>query len=275
MALTEWGQGATNGREFGKLGICIMAWSIVRHAFVIVFGNFTNALRASVVPSLILIATIGVFGMTADLSIFEETSDPTTTPIPTMTLVGMFGIAALVMIVFAWVAVTWHRFILLEEYPAIVPAFGGRPILPYAGRTLMIALQMFVVMMPVMLIIGPLLLASPAVAGLAIFALGILLSFFWLRVCVSLPSVAVGEHMGSVAAWRTTNDIWQTILGVCAITALLNYGANLAVTLIASNLGFVFDILQIAVQWVSMMVGISILTTIYGHVIEGRPLAGS
>ena len=252
-----------------------MAWNIVRHAFIIVFGNFTNALRASVVPSLILIGTIGAFAMTADLSMFEETFDPTVTSLPTMSVMGIFAISALAMIVFAWVAVTWHRFILLEEYPSIFPAFGGRPVFPYAGRTLMIALQMFVVMIPLMLLTGPLFLASPAVASLAIFALGILLSFLWLRVCVSLPSVAVGEHMGSIDAWRKTNDIWQTILGVCAITALLNYGANLAVTLIASNLGFVFDILQIAVQWVSMMVGISILTTIYGHVIEGRPLAGS
>lgn len=252
-----------------------MAWNIVRHAFVIVFGNFTNALRASVVPSLILIAVIGVFAMTADLSIFDEGANATEMSFTTMTILGMFGIGALAMVVFAWVAVTWHRFILLEEYPAIVPAFGGRPILPYAGRTLMIALQMIFVMIPVMLLVGPFLTFSATTASLVTLGLGICLSFLWLRVCVSLPSVAVGEHMGSVAAWRTTSDIWQTILGVCAITTLLNYGANLAITLIASNLGFVFDILHIAVQWVSMMVGISILTTIYGHVVEGRPLAGT
>jgi hypothetical protein len=31
-------------------------------------------------------------------------------------------------------------------------------------------------------------------------------------------------------------------------------------------------LVDIFVQWLTLMVGVSILTTLYGHVIEGRPL---
>jgi len=251
-----------------------MAWNIVRHAFVIVFGNFGNALRASVVPSLLLIGAFVGMGTMIDFPTAANGIDIENISQPGLAAVLILALGVFAMFVFAWVAVTWHRFILLEEYPSMVPAMSGRPIWPYVGRTLMIVLQMMIVMIPLMFLVLPLLMNLPAVGSLLSIGLSILLTFLWLRVCVSLPSVAVGTHMGSVEAWGKTAKIWQTILGVCVIMGVLNFVAGLLPAVLASNLPFIAGVMSIAIQWVSMMIGISVLTTIYGHVVEGRPLSG-
>lgn len=252
-----------------------MAWNIVRHAFVIVFGNFGNALRASAVPSILLICVFGLVATVSGLPLTGADVPVENLEQPMLSALLIIAGFAFAMFAFSWVAVTWHRFILLEEYPAIVPATSGRPIWPYARRTLMIVLQMTAVMVPLFLVFGGLLLMSPTMAMVVTIGLSILMTFLWLRVSVSLPSVAVGTHMGSVHAWGETNGIWQTILGVCVIMTVLNFVATLIPSVLFSNLPFVAGAMNIAIQWLSMMIGVSVLTTIYGHVIEGRPLSGA
>ena len=56
---------------------------------------------------------------------------------------------------------------------------------------------------------------------------------------------------------------------------VLNFVATLIPSVLFSNLPFVAGAMNIAIQWLSMMIGVSVLTTIYGHVIEGRPLSGA
>lgn len=38
--------------------------------------------------------------------------------------------------------------------------------------------------------------------------------------------------------------------------------------------GWVGFVVQVVTGWVSLMLGISVLTTLYGHVVERRPLNG-
>jgi hypothetical protein len=133
-------------------------------------------------------------------------------------------------------------------------------------------------MIPVMFLVLPLIMGGggSTIAGfVGVVGLNVMLTFIWLRLSVSLPSVAVGEPMGSVEAWTKTNDVWEMILGISIIVIVLNFAATTIVTTLFSGIPVVFGVLSIAVQWVSMMVGISILTTIYGHVIEGRSLTGT
>ncbi len=261
-----------------------MAWNIVRHAFVIVFGNLGNAIKASLVPFLILIGVLFVLAVLLGAPLYQDAL----APIPDdqaagLAIVGLISIP-LYLFVFAWIAVTWHRFILLEEYPATVPAVSGRPIGAYIARTLMMMLQMIGVMIPLMLILVPLLggLANPDAMTLTttsglIFALvvGIVLSFFWLRIGVSLPGVAVDKPMNSRQAWSETKPVWQTILGASVIMVVLNLLVSVAFSLLFTGIPLISYILSIIIQWVTMMIGVSVLTTIYGHVVEGRSLSGT
>jgi hypothetical protein len=258
-----------------------VAWNIVRHAFVIVFGNLKEALRASLVPFLILIGVLFVLMTTLGLPVYQDAL--VTPPIGQESSIALAGFISipLYMFIFAWVAVTWHRYILLEEYPATVPAVANRPIGAYIGRTLMMTLQLVLVMIPVMLLVIPFIgnagtLMLNTGSGLIFsIVIGSILSFFWLRIGVSLPAVAVGKPMSSREAWTETKPVWQTILGASVIMVALNLAVTLAFSLLFTGIPLISYVLSVAMQWVTMMVGVSVLTTIYGHVVEGRPLTGT
>lgn len=265
------------------MGKNILAWNIVRHAFVITFGNFNDALKASIVPFAILTAMLYVAAIAVGLPI----SAAPLTQINQDDVPGFlkFSVIAipLYLFMFSWVAVTWHRFILCEEYPAIIPAIKDRPILPYIKRTLWLTLQMIVVMIPISLVVGLVMViffgqtsdisaSSPSAVFPAIL-MGVLFSYFWFRWGISLPAVAVGKSITSAEAWRNTKMLAPTIFGVAAILSLLNVVVSVVLTEYLSGIAAVGFVLNLMFQWVTVMVGVSILTTLYGHVIEGRPLA--
>ena len=60
-------------------------------------------------------------------------------------------------LLFAWIAVPWHRFALLGERPAtIVPLPGGRLVLGYAWRTFVIAIASFLPLLVLSALVAPL-----------------------------------------------------------------------------------------------------------------------
>lgn len=264
-----------------------VAWNIVQHAFKIVFGNLRYALRASIIPFLIMMVVLFVLAKLLGLPLYL---DPTAAPpagleaaISVYTLVSI----PFYLFIFGWIAVTWHRYILLEEYPRTVPEISNRPIGAYVGRTLMMILQLIVAMIPVfmvvMLIVG-VLFGAQGPEGLQLdnpsgFSFGIivgtLMTYLWFRIGVSLPAVAIGKPMNSREAWQQTAPVWQTLLGVSAILALLNLAVTLVFSQVFAGIPIVSYVINVAIQWATMMIGVSVLTTIYGHVVEGRPLAGN
>ena len=255
-----------------------MAWNIVRHAFVIVFGNLSNAIKASLVPTLLLAGAFVGFGSIMDIQIVEGNMDLEDLSQSGVTVLAGLGLLVFAMFVFAWVTVTWHRFILKEEYPDVVPSISGRPIWPYVARTLMITLQFMLLLIPLFILIMALaniLFSNIVTAAIFGVALNVLYAFVWFRVAISLPSVAVGEHMGSMDAWEITSEHSRDILMMSVVIIVLNSVMSMGVATLFGGLPLVAFILRIIVQWTTMMVGISVLTTLYGHIVEGRSLSGS
>jgi hypothetical protein len=92
------------------------------------------------------------------------------------------------------------------------------------------------------------------------------------RLTTALPASAIGSGQPFMAGWDATKGASADIL----VLAVIAVGAHLVLAL----LGFlVFDripvvslIWNIVVTWLVTMVGVSILTTLYGHYIEKRPL---
>ena len=58
------------------------------------------------------------------------------------------------MFVTSWVAVAWHRFILLEEPAGLLPGISGRPIWSYLRKSIMLGLLIVLIAIPVMFIFG-------------------------------------------------------------------------------------------------------------------------
>ncbi len=264
-----------------------MAWNIVRHAFAMVFNNFGQALRATVGPGLLLMAAWLLFFVLTGLrlDIVDGNTDPATIPdgISRLSLLLILPLLAFSFFVMGWIAVAWHRFILLEEYSGILPASTGRPIWGYIGKSLLLGLVLGLAAIPLSMVIGLVTLpflsagAGPSVIVFAISGLliGTVIGILWFRTAICLPAKAVGKNMTFREAWTYTREIKGKIVGVTVIIVGLNICAGLVLEIVFSGVPVMSLVAELAINWVSMMVGISVLTTIYGHVVEGRPLSGS
>lgn len=252
----------------------MLAVRLVKHALRMITGNLSQALRASIVPFLLLAAA---FVIVLGLGGFGDPTRFLASPAPSVFLI--FVLIPLAMFVFGWVAVTWHRYILLEEQTGWIPQISGRPIWPYVGTTFLWVLRVFVVAIPLMLIVGSLASGMLASGGVPIFALlimsavNILLSYIGMRWALPLPAKAIGSEMRFSDSWKATKPLGAAIFGVVVtllvFNMLISFVAGLLSIVLPAIIGF---ILNAAASWLTGMLGISILTTLYGHIVEGRDL---
>lgn len=257
-----------------------MAWQLVRHAFVMIFSNLGQALRVSVFPYALLIAAAVIVFTTSGIpfNMNPEQMGAVAGSGSTSFLTFLLLIALMVfaIFVFGWVAVSWHRFILREEYSGMIPAVTDRPIWPYVGRSMWLGLLVTLIAIPVFMVVGlvsiPLAQVSMVFPFLAMFAGFVLIAYLWMRWAIALPSIAIGEEMKGSDAWAETAPHSQTIFFVVLILMAFNIIPPILLESVyqaAPIIGFVIDVV---IQWVIIMLSLSILTTLYGHIVEGRPL---
>ena len=260
-----------------------MALNIVVHTFRMIFGNLGQALRISVGPYLILIVVSLTLFSLGGMPMAMSADVPSISPFAALIPVIMIP---LFLFITAWVAVSWHRFILLEEYSGTLPAVKGRPIWPYAGKVILLGLLLAVVSIPLFLLLSAAIMPVMGGVGMApdptadvplvaivIFAIAaVLLAILSLRWGVALVGTALGKPLGFFEAWRATKPISGVIVGVAIILALINIVPGQIISMVYNVSGLLGLLLEIALTWLTMMLGISILTTLYGHVIEERPL---
>ncbi|QQA42834.1 hypothetical protein [Pelagovum pacificum] len=262
-----------------------MSVHIVRHAIMMVLRNIVDALKVSAVPvalGLILaVVLITVLGL--DLETVQMMSDPVAMSDPEAIAVedaGPMLILLLVLIptvlfVFGWVAVAWHRFVLLEEYPGAVPTTPFPAVRTYVGRSLLIGVLILLVMVPSMfvlsLVLTPLMMVNQLL-GISVFTilLSLVTSYVSLRWALVLPAAAIGDSMKLSESWSRTAKLSNQILGVALLLALLNFVLGLLAVPFGALGG---QVIGIAITWFVGMVGLSVLTTLYGHLVENRPLA--
>lgn len=91
------------------------------------------------------------------------------------------------------------------------------------------------------------------------------------RLSVILPGAALGEKVRLGDAWRRTAGSSGAIILLAVVSILAAIVIDLPLFVLGSVplLAFAWGA---ATAWLKMMVGISILTTLYGHFVEGRAL---
>ncbi len=249
-------------------------WIIFRHAVNMVMRNLPQAVRISLVPMLIGLvlgaALVAVSGLPEDIfdaaSGLEQGLNPDNAGGLVMTLV-LLGL--LLLTVQLWIFVAWHRFILLEEYPTgWVPGFRGDRILAYAGRGLLLGLIAFAVVFAA----GILSAVTGQLAPVIMVLATVFLVFLVFRLATILPAAAIGRPLTLVQAWEATRGSAGAILGLLVVTVmvqvLLQVISGLSLVVFAP-LGILF---QIFATWAMSLVNVSILTTLFGHYVEGRSL---
>lgn len=251
----------------------MISWRIFVHSVRQVFGNFGASLRIS--GPVILAGIVGT--LVLGVGVTDETLAGNQ--------VFMHQIMGRALLWFAiigfaglWVAVAWHRFVLLEEHSGtLLPTLYGGQMLSYFGRGLLIGLLLmaigFAIGLVVGLVISPFMSSSPLIAGLIlVIMVRVPLSWVFYRYCLVLPAAALGEPMRLAESWAKTATIsgglFRLVLIITAVSVIGEILGNLM-----SEAGLIVSLgFTLAYQWSVLMISISILTTLYGHLVEGREL---
>ena len=111
------------------------------------------------------------------------------------------------------------------------------------------------------------------VAILPIVNILFFISFYYLffRAGLVLPSIALDETMSIRKSFRETKDISNEIWGLAAIviTMILSIGIISGILAPSNIIGV---LVTSFFQWIVVMISASLMTTLYGHVVERRPI---
>ncbi|WP_152610506.1 hypothetical protein [Leisingera sp. ANG-DT] len=251
-------------------------WALFSHSVGMLTRNFGDMLRVFLVPTLLIVVVCGVFlKVTGLLDVLQL---GVMTPLQEDSGLGgpLFIVAILSLLIGMWSVVAWHRFVLLEELPqGWVPQLRTDRVMAYFGRSLQIALVLFCMMLPVLLVILFLTMAlsgaGSATLHLINLPIAIFITYLVLRLSVILPAAALGKDMGLRDAWNSTANSFGDLLGLAAIMVAAQYaGQFIAESLDGSSLVAIG--VSFFVSAALALLNISLLTTLYGHYVEGRPV---
>jgi hypothetical protein len=250
-------------------------YQLLRHVVQQVFGNLGSAARITL--PLLALPYLIFLGTNADLvSQMAQPIDPGAAQLPTPD-VNILGIVLTVvtgLIGWLWAAVSWHRFVLLEEYPSgLLPTFRGDRLISYLGASLIIGLIVLLASMIMGLGIGLVTAILQNMAIAFILGVGLVFGISWIaaRVGLILPSAAIGERLRVGESWSATAPVSSQIILPIIVIALVSTVVGQAVVLIFGTT-VVGLLLSAVVSWLQLLVNLALMTTLYGNLIEGRQL---
>ena len=251
------------------IGTIRKGWALFLHAFFMVYNNLGAAARISI--PWVLVSGIGggacVFVLDHML----------TMQVPMVQFAGVAGVFVLLVVLAAIssiIAIQWHRFVLLGELPS--GYLTGWRELPYRAYTIQVLKILFflVVLSYFSRILIALLFPAESVI-LSALALSLIVTFVFLRLAIGLPAIALSnDSIGPAKSWEMSKDFREVLFVTSILLTLLNTIPEILGLFTAGVfLLFVLTlIIFVVLVWFSMMVGISLLTTLYGVYVENRPL---
>jgi hypothetical protein len=256
----------------------MMGWKLFVRAVTLLIENLGEALRVSAVPYLVVIgASILLSGGAPESALVlpdPTTEDPSGAATAQMAEAASSAllIGILNLIVTLWVAVAWHRYVLLAEQPSgWLPAFHGPEMLGYLGRSILIGLIVGVAILGIAIPLGALAVGIPPLTPLVPLVGGFIGALLFYRLGVVLPARAVGRKMPLGEAMEATRGHTGTVAALAALTLAFTLLLQVP-TILDGGTGPVTALYQGVVGWIGLMVGVSTLTALYGVVIEGRPV---
>lgn len=274
--------------------------------------NWKTAIRLSWLLVLVIVAVYVVFLTIFGAPILNTTDDGgqdgTRSVSIFIFLVAWLGLFSVFLLGPASIAVGWHRYGLRGEIPANPYLFPPqRLIWPYVWRGIKLGLKLLAVAIPIgfslsfimaLFFHNTAMLPSGAVpfsffVASTIVNLLFTTLFLWVffRIGLGLPGVAVGQDMRSGASWNLTQSVSEALFTTAflvavlqTIPALLAYLLELIfptqqggiVENMPSGSALFWDLLPIpiylAFSIINFFVGFGVLTVIYGHLQEDKPI---
>jgi hypothetical protein len=120
--------------------------------------------------------------------------------------------------------------------------------------------------------IGIISIGLPALAGIMSLILIGAAAYLFFRLGIMLPAAALGEKLTLGETWDVTKGRSSIIL----VLALIVVGASVIIQLPSwfnDNPSSIINVVySLVVNWFATIIGISVLTTLYGHFVENRPI---
>lgn len=193
-------------------------------------------------------------------------------------------VAILSMFVFSSIAVSWHRYILLDEVPrGWARLRADNVVWRYFGNTLLIFLTLFCGLAPVVLLAAVLLAVfdnAGIMLSIPLYLAGILfaLAAFY-RLSVKLPAIALERQDYMMRdAWASSRENnWQLIaLGFLFLACVMILAVLVGIAswyIAQTGIGFLLLLsmaVQILLNWIVTIMGVTLLTSLYGFFVEKR-----
>jgi len=249
--------------------------NLFMHSVRLVLGDWRNALRVTGLLYLIYAIPALILGLLFPAGPAGQNPEQAMATMASFAPVGIIT-GLLLAVVYVWLAVTWHRYILLDEQPAgQLPAFHRSEVLSYAGNAILLWLISLVVFLVVGLVASPLAflgLVGAILIGIIVLAVALIVNY---RLGLVLPSRAVGQKLTLGEAWAATKGQNSTILVLAIVSALAAVVIDIPamVLVFLPGIGSILGLLWTLVTgWVKLVVGVSILTTLYGVYVEKRAI---
>jgi len=244
----------------------MQGFSILKQSLRLIFGNLPQSLKLSSPLLIVLISAFAIYGPNYFLGEFNPNS-PNALPPSALILQLLTVVAGL------WVAVAWHRFVLLEEFPAgVLPAFHGGLMLGYFGYGILLGILVGLATFAVGLLVGFALFWAPVLMTIGIIATMVWGFWIFYRLSPILPGQAIGNTMRFKEAWASTKPLSWAILGAMVVFVVSFVALAFVGGLVATLVPLIGGVVILALNWLYALVGVSFLTTLYGVAIEGRSI---
>ncbi len=254
----------------------MQGWKLFKHALRMVVGNWRDAIRIFWMPCL-LIGLIFVWVLRTISPIIaasiSDVSGSAAEPVA-----GSFAMSFLLMLlaffIIGWGIVAWHRYILLEERPSgVVPPLRLDRIMAYFGRLILLGLACAICGLPLMML-GTAVVGPNPIAGtlFVMFVISVAISVLMYRWIAILPAAALGKPLTFGEAFAATSGATGAILVLMLIVWVVSFGGQYVVDLLQSVSPVASGVFDILFTSILGLVNISILTTFYGHYVEGRSI---
>lgn len=288
------------------------AWLIMAKSIGLILNNFRIAIRLYVpllLTGLILLVVSITWLVTTGLLDPQASSQPKAAVGPNLIAIVFLVLGTLLtFLAYFWIAVSWHRYILLEEpVGRFFSVRRLRPVVGYGLRSLLLTLILSVL---ILIPAGSLALAldgsfgstgnlnaylaqgTPGAIALS-FIITTLSIYITFRLGLFLPAYAIGNRpFGLRRSWAVTRGqngqilllaIFMTVLwhfgdGMAAVFEMItnsvttSTGLEVTAPVPAMVAGILIPVVALAYLMLMSILGFSILTTLYGHLVEKRPL---
>jgi hypothetical protein len=196
--------------------------------------------------------------------------------------VGLIA-AVISLLAFSSIAVNWHRYILLDEMPRGSEYLRLDSLtMRYFGNLLLLFLFIFLIALVVVIplaIIGAVTGSETFFTIISVVVALPIAGIVFMRWGIKLPAIALGkEDMTFPGAWRLTDGNNGPVFLVFLFNVLVTFGVGIAfglivllINAISPGIAMIIEFAgQLILNWILSILGITLLTSLYGFFVENR-----